>query len=283
VPTIKACARAVLPRGIRNWLRSPAKSIVWSYQEAQYLFGRTERIEIRPGWRIRCHPLVYSHSYRAQLEDPAQTAEFDSFLSHCTEGMILYDIGAHFGLFSLAALHFGGVDALAVAVDPSPVAVRTMRIQSRLNAAGNRLRILRACVSDRVGFEDMVSVGVLANGYFVSPEKDHGPTETTRVPATTIDHMAHQIGLIPTHLKIDVEGSEAKVLRGAERLLTGSRPPILFLELHNQIISDRGGDSNCVLEYLAARNYTFRSVVSRERVTRDVLRGEPTSRLVASN
>jgi len=215
------------------------------------------------------------------MEDPDQTAEFDSFVSYCSEGMILFDIGAHFGLFSLAALHFGGIGALAVAVDPSPAAVRIMRIQSKLNAAEHRLRILQACVSDRVGFEDMVSVGVLADGYFVNPEKDHGPTETTRVPSTTVDHMVDQLTLIPTHLKIDVEGSEGNVLRGAEKLLTSPRPPILFLELHNRIIGHRGGDPNRILEYLAARNYTFRSVVTREPVTRKILLGEPTSRLVA--
>src|SRR5437868_12046222 len=106
---MRGCVRALLPRGVRNWLRSPTKSLAWGYRETKYFFGVTEKIEIRPGWSVRCHPLAYSHSYHAQLEDPDQAAEFDSFLSYCTERMILFDIGAHFGLFSLAALHFGGI------------------------------------------------------------------------------------------------------------------------------------------------------------------------------
>lgn len=84
--------------------------------------------------------------------------------------MILFDIGAHFGLFSLAALHYGGRDARAIAVDPSTVAVRFLKIQAGLNDAVDRLRIVEASVAAHTGRQDMVAVGVLANGFYVVPD-----------------------------------------------------------------------------------------------------------------
>ena len=151
--------------------------------------GARNTVELRPGWSLLCHPLAYHHSYHAQREDPAQVAEFDGFLAKCTPGMILFDLGAHFGLFSLAALHYGGPTARAVAVDASPTAVRMTRIQARLNGVQDRLSVVQACVCDVPGVRDMVAVGVLADGYFACPDRDHPPRDRTTIPATTLDDL----------------------------------------------------------------------------------------------
>ena len=90
-------------------------------------------------------------------------------MDHCTPGMVLFDLGAHFGLFSLAALHYGGANAQAVAIDASPVAERLIRIQAALNGVAERVTVIRACVCEHSGVRDMVAVGVLADGYFSAP------------------------------------------------------------------------------------------------------------------
>ena len=63
---------------------------------------------------------------RDQITDPEQSLEFRNFARCCKSGMRLFDIGASYGVFSLTAAHFGGT---AVAVDPSPVATRLIRVQ----------------------------------------------------------------------------------------------------------------------------------------------------------
>jgi FkbM family methyltransferase len=277
---IKHLARAVVPRGVRNWLRSPRKSLTWAWGQTRYLLGGRQVVELRPGWRLVCHPLAYRHSYFAQNEDPAQAEEFDSFLGNCRPGMIFFDVGAHFGLFALAALHYGGRDARAVAVDASPTAAHMIAAQARLNGVEGRLQIVRACVCEEEGVRGMVAVGVTADGYFTSPDRDHTGREVTLTPATTLDALAERIGLRPTHVKIDVEGFEAAVLRGGRALLGSAGAPLLFLELHNELMRQRGEDPSAVLDLLGDLGYrTF--APAGAPAGRDALLARPLVRLVA--
>jgi FkbM family methyltransferase len=245
----------VVPRGLRNWIRAPGKSLGWGWQQARYLLGRRDLLEIRPGLRLVSHPLAYRHSYFAQTEDAEQAAEFNAFIAHCTPGMVLFDLGAHFGLFSLAALHYGGPSARAVAVDASPTATRMIRTQARLNHLADRLHVVCACVCDTVGTRDMVAIGPLADGYFTPPTLETPLSEVTATPAVTLDGLVEQTGLRPTHVKIDVEGFEEAVLRGGRRLLTGSEAPLLFLELHCELIRTQGRDPAGVLAVLNESGY----------------------------
>jgi FkbM family methyltransferase len=253
---VKPIARAVMPRPLRNWLRSPSRSIEWSWQHTRFLLGQREVVEIRPGLRLVCHPLAYRHSYRAQCEDPEQVAEFDCFIARCTPGMILFDVGAHFGLFALAALHYGGPTARAVAIDVSPTAVGMIVTQARLNGVSRRLQVVCGCVCDGTGTRDMVAVGPLADGYYTPPTPITPSTEMTSTMAVTLDGLVDETGLWPSHVKIDVEGAEAAVLQGGQRLLTGPRPPILFIELHNALIREQGGDPREVPARLHEAGYS---------------------------
>jgi len=62
---------------------------------------------------------------------------------------------------------------------------------------------------------------------------------------------------IPTHLKIDVEGFEVEVLRGARKTLTRSRP-ILFLELHLNYLEHRSMAPKESIALLQEAGYRFR-------------------------
>jgi FkbM family methyltransferase len=187
--------------------------------------------------------------------------------------MCLFDIGASYGAFSLVAAHFGGT---AVAVDPSPIAARHIRLQTRLNGYDNNIRIVEACVSDTTGEAEMLSSGVFSDGYF---QIAHGrsSSELTKTKAVTIDQLADQFGA-PTHIKVDVEGHEAAVLRGGKRTLTRVAP-LLFLELHNEIILSQGGDPNRVLDDLAEIGYEMLSI-DGVKIERSALLRMPICRLV---
>jgi FkbM family methyltransferase len=215
-------------------------------------------VELRPGFRLVCHPLAYAHSYRLQRDDPEQAAEFDAFVARCTPAMTLFDVGSHFGLFSLAALHYGGPSARAVAVDASPTACAFTRTQARLNGvAADRLTVVRACACEQEGERGMVAVGVLSDGYYTAPKSDHDAKELTVTPAVSLDGLVARTGVRPTHLKIDVEGYEGAVLAGGRGLLGGDRPPLVFLELHNALLRARGEDPAAVLRLLQGHGYRF--------------------------
>jgi FkbM family methyltransferase len=277
----KRVARAVLPRPVRNWLRSPSRSAHWLWCELRHALGAEEVVEMRPGWSVRCRPGADAFSYHAQRDDPEHVAELDQFIAHCRPGMTLFDAGAHFGLFSLAALHYGGPEALAVAIDPSPLAVRVMRSQARLNGVANRWRIVPGCLGDREGAQPLVSAGVLCSGYYVPPGPDHPASETKTVPAFTLDGLTAAFGLRPTHIKIDVEGFEGPVLDGDRATLSGPEAPLVFLELHCELIAGRGGVPGAVLDRLLGWGYRFRDAAGATAERDDLLR-RPLVRLLAA-
>jgi hypothetical protein len=132
---LKALVRCSVPRPLRNWLRSPSKSAEWMWDTARYSFGITKTLTIPPDVCIAMHPHAYKVACKAQIAEPEESAEFQNFISYCNRGMLLFDVGAHYGLFSLAAAHFGGQ---AVAVDPSAMAIRMIARQIALNHAADK-------------------------------------------------------------------------------------------------------------------------------------------------
>jgi FkbM family methyltransferase len=188
--------------------------------------------------------------------------------------MFLFDIGAHFGIFSLAAAHFGGK---AIAVDPSPTATRMIARQAALNQCTGRVRILQASVSNQDGAMDMVNAGVLSEGYF-QVIQGRSKSELTRTAAVTIDHMTREFGP-PTHVKVDVEGHEMAVLLGARATLTRFSP-VLFLELHNEIVLAQGNDPTLPLDELARSGYGLFALNGRE-LSKSAILERPIARIVA--
>lgn len=256
----KRIVRACIPRSVRDWLRSPAKSLEWAWAETKYAVGLSEAIQIRPEWSLLCHPGAYKFAYWAQDSDPDQVAEFDAFISSCMPGMTLFDIGAHFGLFSFAALHYGSPTSRAIAIDPSTTATRMIKIQAELNSLSDRISIVKASVGADMGWKDMVTVGVHSGGYLVEATESHTIGERTRIQSITLDQLVEVFQVVPTHIKIDVEGSEAEVLLGGSKVLRSEYAPLLFIELHNKIIRERQGDPNKTLSILHDLGYTIFAV-----------------------
>lgn len=272
--SIKTIIRATVPRGVRNWLRSPTKSAAWLWNCARFSLGTTEVAPLLPDWNLRCHPHAYQVAVRDQIDDPEQKAEFLNFVSHCSSAMLLFDVGAHFGVFSLAAAHFGG---MAIALDPSPTATRIIATQVALNGLAERVRIIRAAVSDEGGTLELLGSGVFSDGYF---QVAHGRSERelTRFAATTLDELTAEYGP-PSHIKIDVEGHEEAVIRGGRHTLT-QHSPILFLEIHNRMIVAEGGNPNSLLDELDRLGYAV-FTLNGEAASRHELTAKPIVRTVA--
>jgi FkbM family methyltransferase len=246
---VKTLIRRTVPRTMRNWIRSPSKSLEWIWDGALFFMGSVKTFEVPPMIQIIMHPHAFKIASRAQIADPEENAEFRNFVAYCSRNMFLFDIGAHYGLFSLAAAQ---LNAKAIAVDPSLTAVRMMARQIALNKSGDRIRLLHAAVSEKRGLLKMLSSGVFSEGYF-KLAIGRVASELTSIPAVTIDDLASEFGA-PTHIKIDVEGHEAAVLRGGRETLERFSP-VLFIELHSEMVMVDGGNPEAALDELRSLGY----------------------------
>jgi hypothetical protein len=76
-------------------------------------------------------------------------------------------------------------------------------------------------------------------------------TRPVTVPTRRLDSLAGELGLARVDaLKIDVEGLEASVLRGAEQLLRAFRPPVVFefCDWAEERVSKRGDAQRVLLD-----------------------------------
>jgi FkbM family methyltransferase len=195
-------------------------------------------------------------------------------------GDVFVDVGANIGLYSVLAAGLVGDQGRVIAFEPSH------RTYSRLleNIRRNRYQnvdSVNAALSDVSGTTRL---------YAGAPEMDawnslsrstsgHAP-KTEEISTTTWDDYAAQHALNDrvALMKIDVEGWESAVLRGARRELGSHNSPILQVEFCEE--NARAAGSSCaelqiaILE-LGYELYEFReednsmSVVGREKLKSD--------------
>jgi FkbM family methyltransferase len=155
-------------------------------------------------------------------------------------------------LFSLAALHFGGSDAHVVAVEASANASKILTANLAANGASNRVDVVNAAMGATNGTLQMLSTGPAGSDYFVSAPADR--TDTIPVRQLSMPGVLRQTRLIPTHVKMDIEGFEDEAISGALESLREHRP-VLFLELHVRFLRTRGRDPAAILERLCQCGY----------------------------
>jgi hypothetical protein len=137
--------RTLVPRSVRNGLRSPATTVRWLYDDVTFRLGRRSRVQVRRDWEVLCHP-ASRDSFYFQSHISKTIAELDGFIERCAPGMVFADIGAHFGLFTLMAIRYGGPSAVVHAVEPAPTPRRIFRENMALAGVGSQMTLVDAAV-----------------------------------------------------------------------------------------------------------------------------------------
>lgn len=249
---LRTLARRAIPRRIRNFLRAPGKTVQWWTGDLRSVVA----FPVSSDCTLACPRNALDFAFTAEFADPAQHREMDAFIG-LIKGLPqihLLDIGSHFGIFSLVAAHYGGNQARCLAVDPSPLAGLMVRKLTALNHFEDQIRFLHAAAGDRQGFLEMVETGMAGAGYMVLP-KDHPKTDRIAVPTLTLEGIAREFGRTPTVIKIDIESFEYEVLLAAGSYLKQHSMP-LCLELHHQMMRERGLDPARLVQHLADCGYT---------------------------
>ena len=154
-------------------------------------------------------------------------------------GGTVLDVGANVGYLALLFAHWVGPRGRVVCVEPDQDNLRELR----RNVAANKLTIVDV-VAAVAGMERGIA-GLLAglNSRVVDPAESE-----LRVDLCRIDDIAPSA---TSCLKIDVEGFEWDVLRGAGEL-AAERAPALWLELHPDLLPRRSLVTE-ILEWITAR------------------------------
>lgn len=215
------------------------------------------------GSRIRVTETEPEHLY-AIVSNGEAVEEFAAFDS--AGGKIFFDVGAHTGAFSLLFCA-KAEENIAVAYEPSPPLTTIARDLIRLNGVANRLTLIESAVGMKVG-EQMGNIGPTG---FVHLGERINHSEEVPIPVVTLDSECRRLGFFPDLVKIDVEGYEYEVLSGAQELLRVARPT-LFLELHLDMLQQRGISIHQVVSLVTDHQYVFTDLIGRRMSARSVPR-----------
>jgi FkbM family methyltransferase len=160
------------------------------------------------------------------------TADYEEQLwlaDHLGPGDTFYDIGANIGFFTLLGRKLVGASGAVVAFEPLPANVEQLRRNVALNQFRN-VKVVATAVSGAEGVGVFSVGGDARNTGKLVAHNSQG--RSIRVPMATIDATVKKDRLAPpTVMKIDVEGEEIEVLRGALETISGYRP-LLLIEVH---------------------------------------------------
>lgn len=140
------------------------------------------------------------------------------------------DVGANLGLYTLLAAKRLAARGTVISFEASPIEYEKLKWTVKRNSLTNVVSVLSA-VSDRDGetviFQSTSGAGALNR--VDRPGKETGDWRVATVPMTSIDTWLRVNPHEPIDLlKVDVEGHELPVLRGARQLLARDWPAVMI-------------------------------------------------------
>jgi FkbM family methyltransferase len=173
-------------------------------------------------------------------------------------GMTFIDVGANDGLYTLFASRRVGSTGRVIAIEPSSREFTRLERNLLLNYTSN-VSALRLAASNREGAAALHLAGFGHEGLNTLGEFAYSIDEQTveEIGMTTLDGICekNQLGRIDV-LKIDVEGGELNVLKGAKTALAQHKPLIL-LEIVEAALKHQDASREAVLDFLASLGYRF--------------------------
>lgn len=162
----------------------------------------------------------------------------------CQEGDVVIDIGANIGTHTLAFANFVGPTGRVYSFEPQPIIFQNLCANVAVNSLTH---VYCHCMAlgDENGYVRIPEINYNQDGNYGGVSVDQF-REGHKVPLTSLDELMelNRLKLI----KIDVEGMESLVLRGARQLIQKFQPA-LYVE------NDRVEKSKELIELLWSMNY----------------------------
>jgi len=169
---------------------------------------------------------------RSILREDFENAEWRFVERFLWPGMTALDIGAHHGFYSLLASLKVGPTGRVISFEPSPREREKLLRNLAVNGYAN-VQVEDCALADEPGQQDLILVG--SNNSGCNSLRQPNVAESTSAVAVRVETLDGYLAGHPLppvdFIKLDAEGAELAILRGARTML-GSRPrPVIQCEL----------------------------------------------------
>jgi len=218
------------------------------------LVGQPRLATVRRGgiqWELDLEEAIDFSIYLLGSFSPRTVRTYAEFVKR---GDVVVDIGANIGAHTLPLARLAGQTGKVIAVEPTSWAVAKLKKNISLNPD----------LAPRIHVEPAL---------LVSPRSDSKSADTSGIPTVTLDALlqAQEVAHV-SFMRIDVDGNEGKVLRGAEGVLRQMRPTIVTA-VNPSLLIDEGETVAGFAELFTSAGYGFFELLSGAPLTLDDLLG----------
>lgn len=235
-----------LPLAQKNRLKTLSRFLYWGIRNKLnssnmiYTFIGNTKINIQKGIST------------SELQYYCGLSEFNDmgFLLHFLRPEdVFVDVGANIGSYTLLSSSFIG--AKTISVEPVPVTFQYLTDNISLNQANDKVVLLNIGLADKVSELKFTSVLDAVN--HVLHENSKTDEDFISVKVDTLDNITKEEN--PICIKIDVEGYETLVIKGAEETLNKETLKAIIIEL-NGSADMYGFDESLIHQKLILSGYT---------------------------
>ncbi|WP_452226391.1 FkbM family methyltransferase [Lacinutrix cladophorae] len=184
------------------------------------------------------------------------------------KGDMFVDVGANIGLMSIFASRTVEQEGKVIAFEPNPLTKKILESNVALNKIEN-LKIAGLALSNENKKSKIYDRWDVNRGgaSLIKPSKPTNSYDIEEVKFSDYFNNGEQIKLV----KIDVEGYELDVLKGASQfILTSKNPPSLIVEFSTTRINTFGKDTTPLFTFLDELNIYrfFKSIRGKEKTSK---------------
>lgn len=177
-------------------------------------------------------------------------------------GMTVLDIGAHHGFYTLLASKLIGPKGRVLAFEPSERERKRLARHVALNRCSN-VQIEPLALGSCTSQADLYLVdGTEDYCNSLRPPVVEAKTHKIRVDVTSLDEFRSRAGVQTIDfVKLDVEGAELEVLKGARSLLTAIPRPVMLIEVYDIRTGPWGYRAREIVRHLKQAEYEWFSLL----------------------
>jgi FkbM family methyltransferase len=184
--------------------------------------------------------------------------ETQAVRDNLSDGTTFIDIGAHIGWYSLVAADKIGKSGKVIAFEPNPACITALKKNLNHNVDLSNIVLETKALSDKKG-KTIFWIGDDMGGSFIRENTkrltQNGKLKSIQVNTITLDEYLTEKKLTKINLiKIDVEGAEMQVLKGADKTLNKYSPDIL-IEVVNDTLQKNNFSKKELFSYLKEKKY----------------------------
>jgi FkbM family methyltransferase len=216
-----------------------------SYDITKFYYKSMTYLKIGTPALLKVHAKEHHYKYYSRWEDFKPGREEDIIkLFRPKEGDTVIDVGAHIGKYTIIASKMVGPNGKVIAIEAHPGNYEILKKNIALNNLGNVIALNYAVHSRKTIYNTIMADRTTSNNQ-----------NYVEVKADTLDTLLSENGIKEINwIKIDVEGAEYEVLKGASNILSNSKDNACLIEVHNLGHQNKNFYEQ-IIQYLGSKNY----------------------------